>query len=345
MTPHPDAERTEWSGRPFQPAWWLPGGHTQTLAGKFLRPRSVPPLERRRIETPDGDFLDLDFSVGGDSSRPLVIVLHGLEGHSRRGYALSSYSSLERAGLAAVGLNFRSCSGEPNRRPRFYHSGDTDDLAFVLGYLSERFPRRVLGAIGFSLGGNVLLKGIGEPRDDGPLPLRAAAAISVPYDLSAGASLLEESMMGRIYSEYFLRRLKGKARQKRGLLDGVIDVEATLSARSLRAFDDVATAPLHGFADANDYYSRSSSGGFLKGIRTPTFLIHSRDDPFLPESALPTTEVEDNPFISMKLTARGGHVGFVEGSIPSRAHFWAEDEAARFLAAHLDAIPAEETFV
>lgn len=325
----------KWEARPFRPAWWLPEAHTQTLAGKFLRPRIVPHMERWRLETPDGDFLDLDFTPDPDPARPLVVVLHGLEGHARRGYALSSYEALGRVGLPAVGLNFRSCSGEPNRKARFYHSGETGDLTFVLAHLAECFPGRPLGAIGFSLGGNVLLKGLGEDTAAGPLPIRAAVAISVPYNLSAGASLLEASLMGRAYSQYFLRKLRAKAEQKRELLEGVVDVEEMLTSTSLRAFDDVATAPLHGFANAEDYYTRSSSADFLAGIRAPTLLIHSRDDPFLPQSAVPEVEVEHNPFLSMALTDHGGHVGFVEGVHPGRAHFWAEAEAARFLKTHL----------
>ncbi len=307
----------------------------QTLAGKFLRPRTIPHMERRRLETPDGDFLDLDFTPNPDPTRPLVVVLHGLEGHARRGYALSSYVALERVGLSAVGLNFRSCSGEPNRKARFYHSGETEDLAFVLDHLAETFPGRSLGAIGFSLGGNVLLKGVGEHTQGARLPLGAAVAISVPYDLSAGAALLEASFMGRAYTQYFLRKLRRKTELKRELLDGVVDVGAMMASTSLRAFDDVATAPLHGFSNAEEYYARSSSAAFLSGIDTPTLLIHSRDDPFLPESAVPEAEIAKNPYLSLALTERGGHVGFVQGTHPGQAHFWAEAEAARFLAAHL----------
>ena len=147
---------------PFQPASWLPGPHGQTIAGRLLRRPGMPRFERVRLDTPDGDFLDLDFPPAPNQDAPLVLLLHGLEGSARRAYAINTYVELARRGIAAVGLNFRSCSGEPNRLPRFYHSGDTDDLRLVIAYLTMRFPGRKLGVIGFSLGGNALLKYLGE---------------------------------------------------------------------------------------------------------------------------------------------------------------------------------------
>jgi predicted alpha/beta-fold hydrolase len=244
---------------------------------------------------------------------------------------LLTYRSLQQHGMEAVGLNFRGCSGEPNRALRFYHSGETGDLRHVLETLRRRWPGRPLGAAGYSLGGNVLLKFLAE---EGPAsPLRAAVAVSVPFDLAAGARATEHGLMGRIYALYFLRGLRRKIREKATQLDGVIDVDAALRARTLRAFDDAATAPLSGFADAQDYYRRCSSGPRLPEIRTRTLILQSRDDPFQ-RHRLPEAAARDNPAITACFTRRGGHVGFVAGP-PWAPRFWVEREIARFLGEEL----------
>lgn len=315
---------------PFRQAWWLPGGHLQTLGGKYLRPVPELSLKRERWVMPDEDFLDLDFGPDADSTGPIVLILHGLEGFSRRPYVLHAMGTLALRGISAVALNFRGCSGEPNRLPRMYHSGDTQDAAFVLSRLRERWPNRPIGALGFSLGGNVLLKLSGEREDGGTGLLDAAAAISVPYDLQAGVEFLEGTRLGKIYTDYFLKSLKEKVERKRSLLAPILDLEKVLVAETLRAFDDLATAPLHGFKDARDYYARSSSGPFLSRVRTPTLLIHGRNDPFLPEDALPLDVMESNPALIPLISASGGHVGFVAGAVPGRAGFWAEEQVARF---------------
>jgi predicted alpha/beta-fold hydrolase len=308
----------------------------QTFAGRFMRPELELPLERERWDTPDGDFLDLDFSPepasANGSPAPVVVLLHGLEGSARRAYAMHSYLELARRGVRAVGLNFRSCSGEPNRLPRAYHSGDTADLSFVLERLQERFPGRPLGALGFSLGGNVLLKLLGEQGADARVS--AAAAVSVPYDLAAGAKCLEISAMGRLYAWHFLRMLRRKMLWKSSMLRERIALEAALAARTLREFDDLATAPLHGFRDAAHYYGESSSARFLSRIVTPTLLIHSLDDPFQPSEYVPFDLIESNPALIPGFANAGGHVGFVEGE-PRAPTFWAEQQAARFLASAL----------
>ncbi len=328
----------------FRPAWWLRGPHAQTIGARLLRsPRGVT-FRRERIELPDGDFVDLDWAScrGGNggsdgNGAPLVVVLHGLEGCAQSKYALEAYRALARRKIAAVGLNFRACSGEPNRRARMYHSGETTDLAFVLDVLRSRFPERPLGALGFSLGGNVLLKYLGEMGEN---PLLAAVAISVPYDLSAGADSIERGF-SRVYRQYFIRRLRRKVRAKAALLRAHIDVSRLLAARTLREFDDAGTAPLHGFRDAEDYYRQSSAAQYLHVIRIPALLIHSSDDPFLPAAAMPTVAVRDNPHIEARFSDRGGHVGFVSGP-PWAPVFWAEREAARFLAEKLAAMMGDE---
>jgi uncharacterized protein len=317
--------------RPFRPSWWAAGPHGQTLAGKFLRRPSSIVLSRERWVTPDGDFLDLDRTPDPDPRAPLVVVLHGLEGSARRGYCLETYRALRAQGIAAVGLNFRSCSGEPNRRARAYHSGETGDTRWVLEQLRARYPMRPFGAVGFSLGGNVLLKLLGEGTDGGVGLLQAAVAISVPYDLGAGADHLNRNTMGRIYTHYFLRSLLAKARDKAHLLEERFDLRALARARTLRAFDELLTAPLHGFRSAEHYYRESSAAGYLEGVRVPTLLLHSADDPFLPSASLPLEAIGGNRHLRLVLTARGGHVGFVTGA-PWRPRFWGEDSAARFLA-------------
>ena len=324
----------------FNPAWWLPGPQLQTVGARLLRPRRGVQYERERLELVDGDFVDLDWVVDADGrspdrDAPLVMVLHGLEGSSSSDYVRSTHRALVRQGLASLALNFRSCSGEPNRLPRFYHSGDTGDAAAVLALLRDRFPARRIGAIGFSLGGNVLLKLLGECGGgvrEGLAP-DAAVAISVPFDLSAGITTLERGL-GPIYQHYFLRKLRRKLRLKADTLRGHVDVDALLAARTLRRFDGLGTAVLHGFRDAADYYRRASSKPYLAAIQVPTLLIHAADDPFLPASAIPRAEVEANPHLDAVFPEHGGHVGFVSGP-PWAPVFWAEQTAAAFLANRL----------
>lgn len=362
MMKSPTTRGAPYALQPYRPARWLPGGHAQTIGGRLFRPAPPLELQRERLETPDGDFLDLDFALlpspagsapAGDTARaargsveaealrregqpltPIVLVLHGLEGSARRRYMLLAYRELLGHGIRAVGLNFRSCSGEPNRTPRLYHSGDTGDLRFVLEHLAHRFPGAPRGAIGFSLGGNVVIKFLGEESDAALSLLDAAVAISVPFDLSHAARRLEQTAMGRVYTAYFVRMLRRTTRAKASLLVGHVDLARVLQARTLREFDNTATAPLHGFADADDYYRCSSSGPFVERVRVPTLLLHAADDPFLPRAAIPHVAAQRNPHITTGFTALGGHLGFVAGP-PWAPRFWAETEAARFLAVQL----------
>ncbi len=322
----------------FRPARWLPGPHLQTAGARLLRRRGNMPLWRERIELPDGDFVDLDFTIDpknlSANGRPLVLLLHGLEGSAQSKYVLETYRALDRHGIASVGLNFRSCSGELNRLPRLYHSGDTEDIGFVLRYLTERFPRRRRGVVGFSLGGNALLKFLGERGDAARQYVDAAAAISVPYDLSAGADYLIRPW-GRIYAWLLLRKLQRKFRAKRKLMPPEVDTERALAATTFRQFDDAATAPLHQFDGAEDYYRRSSSAHYVTRIRIPTLLLQSTDDPFLPGWCVPVEAFRDNEHILSVVMKNGGHVGFVARSFPWNPVFWGEREMARFMQAML----------
>jgi predicted alpha/beta-fold hydrolase len=322
------------AARPFRPPLWARHRHVQTLAGKFLRPSPAVPLRRERWQTPDGDDLLLDFADEGLAGAPLVLLLHGLEGSARRPYALISYAALRRHGVAAVGLNFRSCGGEPNLLPRSYHSGETGDPRWVLERLREGAPDRPLGALGFSLGGNVLLKLLGDAGESARSLVRAAAAVSVPFDLSAGSDELESGPVVRAYARHFLRSLVDKVVAKGALVAPRVDLGSVRAARTMREFDHRATAPLHGFPGAAEYYAASSSAAVLAHIRVPTLVLHSRDDPFLPRAAVPEVALAGNPAITPVVLDRGGHVGFVEGP-PWAPRFWAEEEAARFLAERL----------
>ena len=298
-----------------------------------MRPRAAVPLERRRIATPDGDFLDLDYAPEPEPGAPVVLLLHGLEGSTRRGYMSEMLRQLFVRGLRGVGMNFRSCGGEPNRVARFYHSGETGDLEHVVAELRGRHPGRPLGAVGFSLGGNVLLKHLGERG--GEAEIAAAAAVSVPYDLAGCAARLSGGPPGSVYGSHFLRALRRKVREKRRLLDGVVDVDRALAARTLKDYDDALTAPLHGFAGADDYYDRADSRRHLPAIRVPTLLVQSRDDPFLPPGTIPEGAVAANPHLTAAFTDRGGHLGFVEGAFPRCRSFWAERVVAGFLAGRM----------
>jgi predicted alpha/beta-fold hydrolase len=313
----------------FQPAVGLGNPHVQTILGKFRRPVFGIPLRRERIETPDGDFLDLDFAGGEAASGPPVVVLHGLEGATSRGYMINTYRVLLEAGLRPIGLNFRGCSGEPNRTARAYHSGETEDVGLVLERLAARFGGPV-GVVGYSLGGNVALKLAGERGDAACDHVGAVVAVSVPFDLSAGSDRIGQGVMGRVYTRYFMRNLLRKVELKADLLREVCDTAAIRRTRTIRQFDEAATAPLHGFASAADYYERSSSARFVAGIRVPTLILHSEDDPFLPPDRIPRREMEGNPSVTPVITRRGGHVGFIEGSI-ARPRFWAEATLAGWL--------------
>ncbi|HCW78641.1 MAG TPA: hypothetical protein DG084_05945 [Gemmatimonadetes bacterium] len=318
----------------FQAPTWARGPHQQTILARMLRP--APPIRsvRERIETPDDDFVDIDWSTLNVSDAPIVIVLHGLEGSSHSKYVRNVCRELNALGVRTLAMNFRGCSGEPNRALPYYHSGDTRDLILITGMLRERHPRASIGAMGFSLGGNVLLKAMGESIDGGQALFDAAAVMSVPYDLAASSALLQSTRMGRIYSEYFMRSLRRKVLWKQNQLAQVLDMGAIARVRSIEDLDEAVTAPLNGFNSAGDYYTQCSSTTFLAEVRVPTLMLHSEDDPFLPSDAIPHREAERNPALRLLLTPSGGHVGFIGGT-PWAPEFWGEIVAARFLAHRL----------
>ena len=258
-------------------------------------------------------------------------MLHGLEGSFRSHYVRGLLALARRRRWGAVALNFRSCSGEPNRLPRFYHSGDTDDLDLVVRLLAERDPQMRIGAVGISLGGNVLLKWLGEQGEAAPKQVAAAVAISTPYDLERCARVLDRGFARLTYTASFMRSFKLKLRLKAGSLPDSVDVPLAMRARTFAAYDRAVTAPLHGFADECDYWRRASCRPYLASVRRPTLLISAIDDPFVPPDALPTP-AELSSSITAEFTARGGHVGFWEGP-PWRPRAWAEHRAMEFLSA------------
>ncbi|HEY9225192.1 MAG TPA: alpha/beta fold hydrolase, partial [Gemmatimonadaceae bacterium] len=268
----------------YRPAWWVPGGHAQTLWGKFLRRRPPLPGRLERWETPDGDFIDVH-RLDAPAGAPRLVLLHGLEGTVRSHYVTGFFSEARRRGWAADLLLFRGCGSELNRARRFYHSGETSDLAFVLDCVEREESSAPIVLAGISLGGNVLLKFLGERGRTLSGRIRAAAAISVPFDLERGARHIAEGF-SRIYDRHFVRSLRRKAFAKLERYPDLFNATALERAVSLYEFDEVVTAPVHGFVDAHDYYSRSSSLGFLERIRTPTLLLSAVDDPFLPPDVL-----------------------------------------------------------
>jgi len=290
----------------------------QTLWPFLFRRTPRVALRRERLELPDGDFLDLDWTANDDG--PVVLVLHGLEGSSDSKYARGLLKAVHERGWRGAVMHFRGCSGAPNRLLRSYHSGETGDLAYVVDLLRRREPETPLHVVGYSLGGNVLLKWLGEAGKRAPID--SAVAVSVPFVLAESARRLARGF-SRVYQWVLLRQLRASVMAKLVYRPLPFDGRMLAGLRSFREFDEHVTAPLHGFAGADDYYERSSSRQYLKGIEIPTLVIHARDDPFMTETAIPQ-DGELSPAIELELCANGGHVGFVGGEWPWVPAYWLE---------------------
>ena len=316
----------------FRPAWWARGPHAQTLWGKLFRRRPHGGTRRERWDTPDGDFVDIE-RLDAPRGAPRLILLHGLEGSRRSHYVGGLFAAARARGWAMDLLLFRSCGDEPNRARRLYHSGETEDVDFVVRRIAAEHPDAPLAATGVSLGGNVLLKWLGEQGSAAPPALRAAVGISVPFDLALGSRHIERGA-SRIYTRHFLRSLKQKAAAKRTAYPDLYDPAALDRVRTLWDFDEHVTAPVHGFAGAADYYARSSAVRFLHAVRVPTLLVNAADDPFLPATVLDDVRriAAANPALTTRFVAAGGHVGFVTGRRPWRPAYWAEEQAVAFAA-------------
>jgi predicted alpha/beta-fold hydrolase len=312
----------------FASPWWLPGGHLQTIVPALLAPAAVT-LRRERWDTPDGDFIDVDF--GGDAdARRLLVLFHGLEGCSDSHYARALAAHLPGTGWRLAIAHFRGCSGEPNRRPRAYHSGDSDEVNWILRRFSVSEPE--LHAVGVSLGGNALLKWLGERGAQAGSIVRRAAAVSAPVDLAAAGDALDRGLNRLLYTRMFLGSLRPKSLAKLELFPGLYDAARVRAARSFRQFDDTVTAPLHGFRDADHYWSEASSGPWLERIEVPTLVLNARNDPFLPEHALLAATRKAARSVVLEFPRTGGHAGFRAGPFPGR-HDWLPQRLLEFLSA------------
>ncbi|MCB2379668.1 alpha/beta fold hydrolase [Hymenobacter sp. BT635] len=317
----------------YQPPFYMFNGHIQTIVPSLWR--SVPDVryQRERIETPDGDFLDLDWSRQTTTpTDTLAIVSHGLEGDAGRPYVRGMVRALKRAGLDALAWNYRSCSGEMNRLVRSYHLGDTDDLDFVVRYALATGRYRRIFLTGFSAGGNVTLKYLGENPGRVPQEVARAAVFSVPTDLKSSSYQISKPE-NRIYLARFLKSLRAKMRQKAELLPGQIDVANLELLRDFPQFDDRFTAPMHGFKSADDYYEQSSSGRYLATIAIPTLLVNAENDPFLAPSCFPRDVAAASEFVFLETPPEGGHVGFAEGT--PDGEYYSERRAVEFLLAEV----------
>ena len=306
---------------------WLPGGHLQTIYPATCIRKPAVTFRRERWDAPDADFVDIDF-VDGRIGLPFIVLFHGLEGSSDSHYSRALMAHIEALGWSGAVAHFRGCSGEPNHAPRFYHSGDAAEIDWLLRRLKTCATQRCSSAffaVGVSLGGNALLRWLGESQISAGL-LDAACAISAPLDLAGGGAALS-SGANRLYTRMFLQSLKPKCLHKLEQFPGLFDRDKMLAAQDLYAFDNVVTAPLHGYRDTNDYWDRASARHVLADIKVPTLVLNARNDPFLPARHLPHTAA---PSVLLEYPAEGGHVGFGSGPLPGRLD-WLPQRIVDFL--------------
>jgi uncharacterized protein len=312
---------------PFRSPWWLPGGHLQTIVPSLFPPPRVP-LERERWDTPDGDFIDVDF-CGDPGAATRVVLFHGLEGGSDSHYARAIAGYAVRRGWRLAIAHFRGCSGEPNRTRRAYHSGDSEEIDWVLKRLCGSFGGP-LCALGVSLGGNALLKWLGERGAEAVGLVRRAAAVSAPLDLGASGKTLDRGLNRFLYTRHFLSTLKPKSLAKLELFPDLYEKEKVQAARTFRQFDNLVTAPLHGFRDTDHYWSSAASGPYLENIRVPTLVLNARNDPFLPEQELVRAAQKAAPCVVLEFPRSGGHAGFLAAPFSGR-HDWLPRHLFEFL--------------
>ncbi len=302
---------------------WLPSGHLQTIYPAICIPKPKVSYRRERWDAPDGDFVDIDF-VDGDPAAPFVVLFHGLEGSSNSHYARAMMAAVAARGWSGAVPHFRGCSGEPNRAPRFYHSGDAGEVDWIVRRLRERITGRYYAA-GVSLGGNALLRWLGESQHSADF-IDAACSVSAPLDLARGGDALSRGV-NMIYTRMFLQTLKPKCLAKLTQYPGLFPREAMLGARDLYEFDNVVTAPLHGYKDTDDYWHRASAKHVLPDITVRTLVLNAKNDPFLPGIHLPTTASSK---VTLDYPDKGGHVGFANGGIPGRID-WLPQRLITFL--------------
>ncbi|MCL4215721.1 MAG: alpha/beta fold hydrolase [Candidatus Hydrogenedentes bacterium] len=324
-----EAVLAELNRYPFTPPFWLRNPHAQTIWGAVARRPAATGLREERWETPDGDFLDMVF-LAGEPRHPTVLILHGLEGCAQSSYIKSMLHIFQHHHWPAVVMQHRSCSGEINRMRQMYNAGFTGDVDFVVRrLLAENGVDRVCIA-GFSLGGNIAAKWLGEQGSNLPAGVTAAALISSPYDLTAAACHIDRALFG-LYTKRFLRSLIPKAVAKHGQYPGIVDIAKVRASKTFEDFDTHATAALHGYRDAFEYWADASCERYLGEIKAPLLCINALDDPFIPAETLPHTIAKQSPYVHGLFPARGGHVGFIQAHRWS----WAEEQVLRFFQAVL----------
>ncbi|AWL10610.1 Putative esterase [Saliniradius amylolyticus] len=333
----PEPEYGQIKQSDFYPPWWARNRHVQTIFPRFFQRRRQVALEWQNLDLPDNDFVELAWTPKPDDNAPLVVCFHGLEGSAKSHYANDMLANLFEQGWQAVMMHFRGCGRQLNRTARAYHSGDTQDALFLLDWLRKRFPSRPLAAMGFSLGANMLLKLLGEnPNSSG---IRAAVAISPPFKLAECGEAIQ-SGFSRLYQRYLIRSMCERTMARMRSVDHgdklTLRDREIMGLKTFRDFDQRVTAPLHGFSSADDYYRQCSSVSYLKRIKQPTLILHSKDDPFMSPSVVP--KVEDlSPAVTLELSEKGGHVGFMQG-VPWRPQIWLHERVAAFFRPYLDSV-------
>jgi uncharacterized protein len=316
----------------YHAPWWLPGGHLQTVYASLYAPKAQAQYRRERWDCtpngkPDGDFIDVDF-VDGQPGKPVLLHFHGLEGNSQSQYALGFMARCTELGWTGLVAHFRGCSGEMNRLPRAYHSGDSTEIDWIVRKVAARFPDSPLYVVGVSLGGNASLKWLGERGSEAATLVKAAVGVSAPLDLMAAGNALGEGFSLN-YAKHFLSTMKVKAERMLANHPDAFDAAAMRAARNLREYDNVVTAPLHGYRDTDDYWTRASSKPGLKDVAVPTLVLNAKNDPFLPAHALPS-QAEVSLEVLLHFPEKGGHVGWPASGFPGHTR-WLTDRVFHFL--------------
>lgn len=313
----------------FKPAWWLRNRHLQTILAKAFKKSQTLPIHKSTLETPDDDFIDLAWTElpDRDSNKPIVVILHGLEGSAESHYAKGMLNSIKEAGWVGLLMHFRGCSGRPNRHAASYHSGDTRDISFLSQWLDDMYPKAPRAAIGFSLGGNVLTKFLAENPDNN---YKAATVICAPLDLSSCSKRIAKGS-SKIYQKYLVDMLKASTfiKIEQQQLPNVCPVQLA-EVTKLWDFDHIVTAPINGFDSAAHYYQQASGKPLMNNIRQPTLFIHAADDPFLDhQHIVPSEQLASH--LTFEISQKGGHVGFVSGINPFNPEFWLEQRVPEYL--------------
>ncbi|WP_082488004.1 YheT family hydrolase [Methylophilus sp. Leaf414] len=319
---------------PYSAPFWLPGGDLQTIFAATLNPVPNVDYRRERWELPDGDFVDADWvdnAPENHAASPIVVLFHGLEGNSQSAYARALMAAVKAKGWRGVVIHFRGCSGEPNRLPRVYYAGDAPEIDLFLSRVRSHAPSVPIYAVGVSLGGNALLKWLGEKGDKAAIIIDKAIAVSAPIDLAASADSLDKGLNRLIYTPMFVDSMRPKALEMTQRFPGLLSEEKIKAAKTIHDIDNAVTAVLYGATDAEDYYAKNASKPWLASIRLPTLILNAKNDPFIPASSLPTAD-EVSGLVTLEYPDTGGHAGF-----PRDNNWFATHLLEFFQAEHLSA--------